>query len=72
MQKWGIKGEVFTLDDPLHKQCSSWFFKLESTQEHQEQLPSTSVTKVRCNGRCLCTKLRLNTHKAKERDIEIE
>ena len=59
MQKRGIKGEVLTLDDPLQEQHFSWFSKLESTQEHQEQLPSTSVTKRRCNTRCLCAIVRL-------------
>ena len=61
MQKWGIKGEVLTLVD-LHKQCSSWFFERKTSQELQEQLPSTSVAKVRCNGGCLCAIIRPNTH----------
>ena len=70
MQEWGIKGEVLTLDDPLHKQCSSSFPKLKTSQKIQEQPLSTSVAKGRCNGGCLCTKVRLNTHKCKrEREI---
>ena len=58
MQKWGIKGEIVTLVDLLHKQCSSWFFALKTSQELQAQLPSTSVAKVRCNGGCLCAIIR--------------
>ena len=70
MQKWRIKGEVLTLVALLHKQCSSWFFELKTSQELHEQLPSTSVAKVRCNGGCLFAIIRPNTHLyTKEREI---
>ena len=62
MQKWGIKGEVLTLVDLFHKQCSSWFFELKTSLELQEQLPSTSEAKVRRNGGCLCAIIRPNAH----------
>ena len=63
MQKWEKRGKIVTLVDLLHKQCSNWFFEFKTSQELQEQLPSTSVAKVRCNGGSLCAIIRPNTQK---------
>ena len=74
MQEWGIKGEVLTLDDPLQKWKTSSILRFKLVQNLQEQAPYASATKVWCNGRSLCAKLRPNTHKTlkRGRDIEIE
>ena len=69
MQKWGKRGKIVTLVDLFHKQCSSWFFELKTSQELQEQLPSTSVAKVRCNGGYLCAIIRPNTHLYTQRNV---
>ena len=65
-------GKVLTLEDPLQEQCSSWFSKLESTQNLQEQPFDASVTKARCSTRCLYTKVRLNTPKNTQNSQEME
>ena len=74
MLKWGKRSKIVTLVDPLQKWKTSSFLRFTPVQNLQEQAPYALVTKVWCNGRCLCAKLRLNTHKTlkRGRDVEIE